>query len=64
MTWRPVGRDGADLPPALTRPGPALKVLDVGTTFDAHWTPARGRYVLEVGYAGTPQYWSQAIVAR
>ncbi len=63
-TWRPVGRDGADLPPALTTAQPARKVLDVGTTFDVHWTPARGRYLFEIGTAGTPQYWSQEIVAR
>ena len=64
VTWQPVGRDGADLPPALRKPGPARVVLDVGTTFDVRWTPAPGRYLLEVGKAGSPQYWSQVIVAR
>jgi FtsP/CotA-like multicopper oxidase with cupredoxin domain len=64
VTWRPVGRDGADLPPALTSPQPARQVLDVGNTFDASWTPAPGRYLLEIGEPGTPQYWSQVIVAR
>ena len=64
VSWQPVGRDGADLPTALTTPGPARRVLDVGSTFDVHWTPARGRYRLEVGTAGTPQYWSQVIIAR
>jgi len=42
----------------------AREVLDVGNTFDARWTPAPGRYLLEVGTAGTPQYWSEVIVAR
>ena len=64
MTWRPVGRDGADLPPALTNPGPARQVLDVGSTCDVLWTPARRRYLFEVGNPGTAQYWSQVIVAR
>jgi len=64
LTWRPVGRDGADLPPPLTAPIPAREVLDVGNTYDVLWTPAPGRYRLEVGKTGTPQYWSQVIVAR
>ena len=64
VTWQPVGRDGADLPPALTLPQPARQVLDVGNTFDVRWTPAPGRYLFEIGTAGTTQYWSQVIVAR
>jgi len=64
VDWRPVARDGADLPPALSEFAPAREVLDVGNTFDARWTPAPGRYLLEVGTAGTPQYWSEVIVAR
>jgi manganese oxidase len=64
VTWQPVGRDGADLPPALTTPGPARQVLDVGNTYDVRWTPAPGRYLFEIGKQGTPQYWSQVIIAR
>lgn len=64
VTWRPVGRDGADLPPALTSPQPARQVLDVGNTFDVRWTPEPGRYLFEVGNPGTAQYWSQVVVAQ
>jgi FtsP/CotA-like multicopper oxidase with cupredoxin domain len=64
VAWRPVGWDGADLPPALSTAEPARRVLDVGNTYDVLWTPAAGRYLLEVGKPGTVQYWRQVIVVQ
>lgn len=50
--WRPVSRDGADLPAALRTDGPATVLLGVGETFDARWTPtAPGEYLLDVEVA-------------
>jgi manganese oxidase len=41
VTWQPIARDGADLPPVLSRDLPAtLRAFDVGTTFDFRWSPA------------------------
>ncbi|HEX2723959.1 MAG TPA: multicopper oxidase domain-containing protein, partial [Gemmatimonadaceae bacterium] len=49
-TWRPRGKDGADLPMGLRKPGPAVTRLDAGETFDAeieHLSP--GDYTLNIG---------------
>jgi len=50
LTWRPLAKDGADLPAALAVAGPARRRLAVGETFDAEFTPpAPGEYLLTMG---------------
>lgn len=45
--WRPVAKDGFELPASQSRVGPAFVKLDVGETFDAEFTPAEeGTYRL------------------
>jgi FtsP/CotA-like multicopper oxidase with cupredoxin domain len=53
MRWRPIAKDGADLPPALRVDRPALQLVSTGETFDAEWTPpARGTYMLTAMNSG------------
>jgi FtsP/CotA-like multicopper oxidase with cupredoxin domain len=53
MTWRPLAKDGADLPVAVQVNGPALRRLTTGETFDAEWIPpAKGLYSLTVRGGG------------
>jgi FtsP/CotA-like multicopper oxidase with cupredoxin domain len=53
MTWRPVARDGADLPEATRVAGKAARPLSTGETFDVEWNPpARGEYLLTVANSG------------
>ncbi len=45
--WRTLAKDGADLPPALQRVGPARHAITVGETYDVEFTPpGPGAYVL------------------
>ena len=44
--WTPRAKDGADLPLASRKPGPAVRTLNVGETFDAEFNPSPGDYVL------------------
>ena len=55
LTWRPVSKDGADLPENRRRDEPSrLRRLAVGETYDFEWTPAREmNAVLEVNIDGT-----------
>jgi manganese oxidase len=47
MTWRPVAKDGFDLPESSRAIGPARRAVSTGETFDAEWTPpAPGEYLL------------------
>ena len=63
--WRQVAKDGADLPAAQSKPGPAAIVLSVGETADAAFlATAPGTYRLTVGPPGGPVIWSQAVNAR
>jgi manganese oxidase len=49
VTWTPVAKDGADLPPALVREGPAELRIHVAETWDMMWTPREaGSYTLRV----------------
>lgn len=62
-TWRPVAKDGADLPPAQSGPGPAKTALSVGETRDFEFVPPLpGEYVLSVT-AGPYKFWRQKLVA-
>ncbi len=46
--WRPVAKDGADLPPGQSLARPAVQPVRVGETYDFEWTPSPGRYRLVV----------------
>ncbi|HVP43539.1 MAG TPA: multicopper oxidase domain-containing protein, partial [Terriglobales bacterium] len=47
-TWRPLAKDGADLPASYTAPKPATVALDPGETYDFEYVPAApGQFVLE-----------------
>jgi len=48
VRWRPIAKDGADLPPLQATTRPAQLQLGAGETWDFLWTPARGRYTLKV----------------
>jgi FtsP/CotA-like multicopper oxidase with cupredoxin domain len=62
--WRPVAKDGADLPPAMAVEGPAARRLGVGETFDAEFRPTeRGEYqlVAHLPAPGSPAVYRQTI---
>jgi FtsP/CotA-like multicopper oxidase with cupredoxin domain len=44
--WRPLAKDGADLPAARAVAGPARQVIEVGETFDAEFSSGPGEYRL------------------
>ena len=49
VTWRAVGKDGAELPPAQAVSEPAEQTVTVGETYDFEYTPERpGDLTLEV----------------
>jgi FtsP/CotA-like multicopper oxidase with cupredoxin domain len=53
VTWRPLAKDGADLPATLQVNGPAQRRLTTGETFDAEWIPpAKGLYSITVRGGG------------
>ena len=65
MTWRPVAKDGAELPASAQRLVPARRGVSVGETFDAEWTPpARGDYMLTASNRGGRIYARQKITVR
>jgi FtsP/CotA-like multicopper oxidase with cupredoxin domain len=50
IAWRPRSKDGADLPAAARKNGPARTFLNVGETFDAELENLpRGEYVMSIG---------------
>jgi FtsP/CotA-like multicopper oxidase with cupredoxin domain len=65
VVWRRVARDGADLPPQQSHPGPAALVLAVGQTADATFLPpSPGRYRLTAQRPGQPVFWEQTLTVR
>ena len=49
VNWRPVAKDGFDLPRAMQEPRPARQVVSMGETYDFEYTPVRrGTLRLEV----------------
>jgi manganese oxidase len=66
-SWRPIGMDGATLPPARAMPGRASIVLPVGSTMDAEFVaPAAGEYLLTVSIPapGSRPVLTQRLVVR
>lgn len=63
--WRPLAKDGADLPAAQARPGPAALSLSVGETADVAFLPAgSGDYRLAAAAPDGRVVWHQEVVAR
>jgi FtsP/CotA-like multicopper oxidase with cupredoxin domain len=63
-SWRPLAKDGADLPAAMAVEGPAARRLAVGETFDAEFRPGEpGDYelVAHLPAPGSPLVYRQAI---
>jgi manganese oxidase len=54
VTWRPLTKDGAPLPPSRCVPGPARQTIAVGETYDfeVQTPPGRGNLWLEVRTPG------------
>lgn len=49
VRWRPIAKDGADLPPSQTAAKPAQQTISVGETYDFEYTPAEpGELRLEI----------------
>ena len=63
VEWRRLARDGADLPPALARTGPAREWLDVGETRDVEFRAEPGDYRLVIGRLAKP-LWARAVRVR
>jgi FtsP/CotA-like multicopper oxidase with cupredoxin domain len=53
LTWRPLAKDGADLPPAMQTARPAHSIISIGETMDYQIVPMRGdRLRIEVSTQG------------
>lgn len=65
-SWRPVAKDGADLPLRQAVVGPALRVIFSGETFDAEFAPTEpGTYLLFApANAERPHYYQRRLVVR
>ena len=65
LAWRPLAKDGYDLPPQLAVAGPARYRLAVGETYDAEFTPpAPGEYLLTMGPPGKQMGYVLRLVVR
>ncbi|HJQ67096.1 MAG TPA: multicopper oxidase domain-containing protein [Gemmatimonadales bacterium] len=57
VMWRPLAKDGMNLPPAQTTPRASGMLVRVGETFDAAISPEPGTYVVTVALpTGRPVY--------
>jgi len=64
VAWRPVAKDGADLPLAQAAQRPAEMHINVGETADYEFRPKPGRYTLAIRTAGKQAPWEQRITVR
>ncbi len=65
QTWRPVAKDGADLPPTMTVSGRAAQRLGVGEMFDAEFIAMEpGEYRLTIGYPQKQMEYSRKLIVR
>jgi FtsP/CotA-like multicopper oxidase with cupredoxin domain len=65
QTWRPLAKDGADLPASTSVAQRAAKRLAVGETFDAEFmAPKPGEYRLTVGIPAKQMTFSRRIIVR
>jgi FtsP/CotA-like multicopper oxidase with cupredoxin domain len=64
VKWRPLAKDGADLPPALRGEQTSLRAIATGETFDAEWTPEKpGEYWFTLGRL-KPYYYKRKLIVR
>ncbi|HEY6826195.1 MAG TPA: multicopper oxidase domain-containing protein [Gemmatimonadaceae bacterium] len=53
VQWRPLAKDGADLPASATNPRRAQQIISIGETYDFEYTPIRpGNLRIEIRAAG------------
>ena len=66
VTWRPLTKDGAPLPPDRCQPGAAKQVIGVGETFDFEYEAPAGRRTLwlEVRSLGGKWYSQGQVIIR
>ena len=64
VAWRPIAKDGADLPRAQVVERSAEMQLNVGETADYEFKPKPGRYTLAIRTAGKQPAWEQRIIVR
>jgi FtsP/CotA-like multicopper oxidase with cupredoxin domain len=65
QTWRPLAKDGADLPPSASVAQRASKRLGVGETFDAEFiAPEPGEYRLTIGIPTQQMTYSRRIIVH
>jgi FtsP/CotA-like multicopper oxidase with cupredoxin domain len=64
VSWRPIAKDGADLPTSQRRMEPAIQALDVGETADVVVRPERGEYRLVAGKDVKEPYYVQRVIVR
>jgi manganese oxidase len=57
VTWRPVSKDGAALPPSRCQPAPARQVIGVGETYDFEVRTPPGRQTLWLEVRSTGGRW-------
>jgi FtsP/CotA-like multicopper oxidase with cupredoxin domain len=63
--WRPLAKDGAELPAHLAIAGPAAVRLAVGETYDVEFVPsAPGEYLFTVGRPPAPREYVRRVVVR
>jgi FtsP/CotA-like multicopper oxidase with cupredoxin domain len=63
--WRPLAKDGADLPSTARTMQPASAIVAVGETFDFEFAPpARGTYLLSIVPVGEPPAYTRRIIVR
>jgi hypothetical protein len=61
VRWRPLAKDGQDLPPSRAVPGPARVALAAGEIVDMEFVPEQaGPYQLAAVWLGVP-FWRQRI---
>lgn len=63
MRWRPLSRDGADLPASQATLRPAIQYVGVGETFDFEWVPEVGEYTLIGGNFARP-FMTRKLIVR
>ena len=64
VSWRPIAKDGADLPASQRTVVPAVEALDVGETADVLVQPSRGEYRLVAGKRLDQPYWVQRVIVK
>jgi len=65
LTWRPLAKDGADLPAQTAVVGPARHRVAVGETFDAEFTPpGPGEYFLTMGAPAKQMGYKLRLIVR